>query len=733
MTSGLRISALFLLTSAATLAVSAQGTRLWTQSRMEEFARGSADGVTVTSDGELKAGPALTSRLTTPSTTVWSVAADKAGTAYLGTGAPATVLRVLPDDKQQPLLTSHELTVQVVRLGPDGALYAATLPAGRVYRLNPAATAAQDEAQAELVFDLAAQDEKKDSKTAHYIWDMTFDAQGRLLIATGGPASIWRVDLKTNPKHPRAARFFASDEQHIRALAWDAKGNLLAGSDGSGLVYRVSAEGAGYVLFEAPRREITALAVAADGAIFASSVGDKSRNPLPQLPVQGAGSASITIVQVGSAQAANTSASIPEGSEIFAIKEGQAPRRIWSGKDEIVYALCAAPDGLIAVTGNRGHVLRIAPDGRWADLGHLPAQQGLSIAEAPEGYLIGTGNTGKLVSLGAAIRHEYASDVLDAGAMARFGRVELDPTAAHAEILTRSGNVEQPVRGWTGWQPLVDGRVASPAGRYLQWKAVLAADGRLGSVGVNYLPINAAPVVDEIVVATGARWTPQPVQPGQQTVPIAFSEKNSTTVNFDAGSNAPLQAQKDRTGVTVRWAAHDDNNDELTCAIYLRGDGESLWRLLKADLTDKAYSFDASLVPDGGYQVRVIASDAPSHTPADALTAEKISERFELDTTPPVVTALRAEALDASHNYRIRFEAEDAASPLARAEYSIDAGPWQYIEPIGSLSDSKKETYEFKVEFPAPQTSAEHLVSVRVYDRHENAGLAKTVIPARKK
>ena len=197
-------------------------------------------------------------------------------------------------------------------------------------------------------------------------------------------------------------------------------------------------------------------------------MGDKSHNPLPPLPVQGVGMATITIVQPGSLQAANTSASVPEGSEIFALTEGQAPRKIWAGKDEIVYALAARTDGLLALTGNRGRVFRIMSDGSYADIAHLEAQQGLSLAAEPtdDGVLIGTGNTGKLYRLGAtAEKHEYASDVLDAGALARFGRVEVEPGSASYEIFTRTGNVEQPVRG-TGvdWQPLKDGVVASPAG-----------------------------------------------------------------------------------------------------------------------------------------------------------------------------------------------------------------------------------------------------------------------------
>ena len=96
---------------------------------------------------------------------------------------------------------------------------------------------------------------------------MTFDAAGKLYIAVGGPGAIYRVDPANPDAKPEL--FFKSDEQHIRALAWDAKGNLIAGSDGSGLVYRISPQGKGYVLFEAPRREITSVAVAANGTIFA--------------------------------------------------------------------------------------------------------------------------------------------------------------------------------------------------------------------------------------------------------------------------------------------------------------------------------------------------------------------------------------------------------------------------------------------------------------------------------
>jgi hypothetical protein len=83
----------------------------------------------------------------------------------------------------------------------------------------------------------------------------------------------------------------------------------------------------------------------------------------------------------------------------------------------------------------------------------------------------------------------------------------------------------------------------------------------------------------------------------------------------------------------------------------------------------------------------------------------------------------------------VTFDAEDAFSPIAHAEYSLDAGPWQYIEPVGGLSDSKHEHYQVTLQAAGlDDKPGEHLITVRVYDRHDNVGVAKTVfsVPAKK-
>ena len=88
------------------------------------------------------------------------------------------------------------------------------------------------------------------------------------------------------------------------------------------------------------------------------------------------------------------------------------------------------------------------------------------------------------------------------------------------------------------------------------------------------------------------------------------------------------------------------------------------------------------------------------------MTAERVSAEFVVDTTPPVPGALVAEMQPPAKTtsqpaIRVRFEARDATSPISHAEYSIDAGPWQYVEPLGKVSDSLTERYDFTAAVPS--------------------------------
>ena len=747
------LSGLFLLLSIASqlLPATAQGTRSWEQSKFEDLVKGTATGVAIRSGGGLELAPSFKLLYATPSTYIWAVASDDSGNVYAATGSPARVYRITPDGKSSIIFQPQELQVQALTVGPGGVIYAATAPDGKVYKIDHKAG---EKAEGKKSDDKSSDSAQKDSKPSvdsawssseyfapgtKYIWDLALDKVGNLYIATGDHGEIYKV----TPKGEHSV-FFKSDETHIRALALDAQGNLIAGTDGSGLVYRISPAGEGFVLYSAPKKEITALALDHDGNIYASGVGEKragsgiasatsmlmSIQTTPAPVAIPAGTVSITptpsAVPIGSFP---VGAATTGGSDVYRIAADGSPTRLWSSREDIAYALAFdSHDTLLAGTGNRGHVFAIKGPDEFLDLLKAPASQVTGFAKAPGGALyVTTSNLGKVFVLGPGPETEgtYESDVYDAKIFSRWGRAEFRGTG-NVELLARSGNVDNPDRNWSAWKPVDLSKGAEmnvPPARYAQWKAVLHAGitkPSVDSVTLNYLSRNVAPEIEDVSVQAGTRYQPIAKSTGLN---LGADLSGSSGTHFES----PVPSTHDRDAIGVKWNAHDDNDDQLVYSVYYRGDGENRWLLLKDNITDKAYSFDASLLPDGGYTIKVVASDAPSHSPGEALTASRESRRFEVDTTPPRIENLNA-AVEGSQIH-VRFRAEDGFSAIKRAEYSVDAGDWKYLEPVGQLSDSKVEDYDFKVALESAKDAAsEHVVVVRVYDKYENMGAAKSVL-----
>jgi hypothetical protein len=737
----------------------AEGTRTWEQSKFDELIKGTAKGVAVRSTGGLELAPAFTALSTTPSTYIWSIAADREGNLYAAAGSPARVYRITPDGKSTVIFEPQELQVQALVVDKSGVIYAATNPDGKVYKIDDHPASANKGSD-----DKRATDKKSTDRPANdslwsssvyfepgtkYIWDLVLDDGGNLYVATGDHGQIFRV----TPKGEHSV-FFQSDEAHIRVMAFDNKGNLIAGSDGSGLVYRISPGGEGFVLYSAPKKEITALAIDKTGNIYAAGVGEKHggtgvpsfSSPVISIPPSsspaGPGGQSGIVITNAPASTPPSSISFPipgagaaGGSEIYRIAPDGSPSRLWSSREDIVYALAFDQRGrLLAGTGNRGHVFAISGEDEFTDLLKASATQVTAFASAPKGGLYAsTSNLGKVFLLSAIPESEgsYESDVFDAHIFSRWGRAEFRGMG-NVELSARSGNVDNPDRNWSPWEKIdlrKDGAVSVPPARFIQWKAVLRSGDpapRVESVTINYLPKNVAPDFDDVTVQVGTRYQSLPKPPSGD-----MGAGNAQQPHFDT----PPPTTHDRDSIGVKWSVHDDNDDQMIYSVYYRGDGDARWLLLKDNLTDKFYSFDASLLPDGGYTIKVVASDAPSHSPEQALTAEKESARFEVDTTPPQIENLAASV--EGDKIHVTFRVVDSFSNIKSADYSVDAGEWQFVEPVGQLSDSKTESYDFRAVFPTanPATARtaiagqlEHVVVVRVYDRFDNMNSAKTVI-----
>jgi outer membrane protein assembly factor BamB len=752
------------LTSLFSPLLHAEHTRTWRQSTYEEFLKGSSHGVAVRSDGRLELSPRFTLLADADASYLWSVRVDPKGTLYAGGGSPAKVFRFDANGKPSTFFESTDLAVQSIAFDAKGTIYVATSPDGKVYRVSASG-------EKSVFFD---------PKTK-YIWDLAFGSDGTLYVATGDKGEIFAVS-----PDGKSELFYNSDEAHIRVLNFDNHGNLLAGTEPSGRVLRITrpkgenknarkdkdaAVAEGFVLYETSKREVTSLAVAPDGNIYASAIGEKQRVGQSATTIITTPQGTTTITGGGTVsgnqqQGASPFIAFPPllSSSIYRISSEGAPEELWSSRDDVVYALALNSDGrLLAGTGNNGALLAIDGRGVFAQLAKAGSAQITGIARNANGKIfLCTANPGKVFSVGPEYEPEgtYESRSFDAQLFSQWGRLDWwspppatpsksvsTSTEPRLEFFVRSGNTEDPGKEWSRWfgpYSKAGTHVECPPARFAQWKAVIH-DGRPGDgidwVGLAYLPRNVAPAIDGIAVQ-------DPSVRAQGNIPISTGQQPSVNLRMPPASNPggmvitqsgpsprfeqPPQGFVQKGYQSVLWSAHDDNDDELRFAVYYRGENETEWKLLKDKLDQKFYSWDSTSLPDGAYYLRIVASDAPSNPADAALTTVRESERFIVDNTPPVIEGLQAVnvaihegTLPPIRAVVIKFTARDATSNIDRAQYSIDGGDWFLVAPTGNISDAPEERYEFTSVQLAP---GEHTIAVRAYDRFDNVGSAKTTV-----
>jgi hypothetical protein len=722
------------------LAAHAEETRVWRQSGYEDFEKGTPTGVAIRSDGKVVLAPRFREVAAPDAAYLWTVRRDSVGNLFAAGGTNAKVFRIDPAGKVSVVFESQELAVQALAIDAKNNLYAATSPDGKVYRIQPAAAG-----KPEVFFD----------PQTRYIWDLALDPSGNLYVATGDKGEIFRV--KPDGK---GESFYKSEETHVRALAWSPQGYLLAGTEPNGLLLRITPAGQGFVLYETPRREVSALSVDAAGSIYVGAIGEKVRVPavptvVPQIPSV---PAVTTVIVPASGQATITTTPqqptlgpafvpfpvLPGGSDVYRVAADGFPQKIWSSREDLVYGLVSWRAGtLLVATGNRGQIVGVESQDLFQVLAKTSAAQVTGFVTTPEGktYLC-TANPGKIFELAQEYETEGSllSDVFDAKIFSQWGRMRWwgddGATDSGVTFFTRSGNTSNPENNWSPWAgPLSFAggeRTSSPKARFIQWKAVFKSRATntpsLSWVELAYLPRNVAPQIDSIVVqAPGVKVQEFPVQPQQPSVQLTLPEGGGpgSTRKKQEQLNAPRfesppQAILQKGTQSVLWSARDENEDELVFAIYYRGEGEKNWKLLKDKLTEKYYTWDSTTMADGGYYLKIVASDAPSNPPELALKDEKTSERFEIDNTPPAVLNLRYERTKGG--VKVLFDARDSYSPIKLAEYSLDADDWLALTPEGGTTDSPRETYAFELKSLA---AGEHTIAVRLTDRLDNVSTSK--------
>jgi hypothetical protein len=521
--------------------------------------------------------------------------------------------------------------------------------------------------------------------------------------------------------------------------------------------------------------EIRDLQVTLDGVIYAAAVGggysmiDGGISGSPGT-AQGAATTTITVTaspggpEIGQNAGAPSKQTTPQStatvsqpiinvagldrSELLRIGADLQVETIWKSDSEGLLALTLpgpGQTGVLFATDNDGRIYSVNPDRQVTLVTQTDHGEITQLVTIGGIHWISTAHAGNLLRFSSepSTTGSYISTTHDAKSAASWGQLSWQselPNGAKIEFRTRSGNSAQPDTAWSDWsEPIIaedgtwrSGPIASPPARYIQWKAELRGRSEsspsLHGVRLTYLPRNRAPRIDSIEVSatsgddlgsSSETSTGASVGDTSSAYSITVTDSGAVSSSTSATSGSALTANPQRK-LKIAWTASDPDSDDLLAALSFRGDGESAWKLIKDEIKEKSLTIDSDALADGTYRFRIEVSDSRSNPPDKARSALRVSEPVIVDHTPPAVRLLGIDA-----GQVIRFEAQDAASMLRRAEYSVDAGSWVPILADDGIVDSPSETFTIRLK---ANGAAEHLVTLRVHDRGGNTGLGKAVV-----
>ncbi len=717
-------------------------TTTWEMTGYQDFLRGRISGLSLTRDGRLMLGAKLDTVFDSGQPEIWSVAQAPDGSLYLGTGHRGRLYRLDTAGKASLLWTADQSEIFAVTVDKAGVVYAGTSPDGKVYRI--------ENGKAAEYF----------SPGARYIWSLKTAPDGSLFVGTGDQGKIFRVTAAG-----AGSVYYETGQSHITCLELDANGALLAGSEPNGILYRITAQNKAFVLYSSSLPEIRSIVPVADGNVYVAALGGSvarrigsasnaasAANAAGIAPV--VASVTVTDQQSGLAQppkpeaskaptASSSTTVVPapavdyagvDKSALYVIHPDNTVETLWSSKEENIYDLAMFNASLLFVTDAQGRLYRLDRDRKATLLAQANEGEATRLLESRGALLAATGNLGKILRLGggAVTSGWFESPVRDCMTVARWGRLAWRGGARGVAFKTRSGNSPRPDRTWSDWsEPLTDpdrAAITSPNARYIQWRAEFSGDADgLDSVTIAYLPQNTPPNVRSINVTAiaGSQKSGASTATSTASATASYSITVTDSGEAPAAAGTPSQTLSRIPGqqVQIVWQADDPDGDRLIYSLYFRGEDETRWKLLRANMAENTYVLDADVFADGRYYFRVVASDSPSN-PADlAREAELVSAPILVDSTPPVVTA--GAPRRNGDTVAIDVDAEDRGSSLRRCEYSIDAGPWIPVEAADGVTDSPRERFGIRLDRMPP---GEHLIVIRVYDSAGNVGLTKVVV-----
>jgi hypothetical protein len=666
---------------------SAVGTRTFDLDTLDELSGGDLKGVSVSSDGGVRAGWTLGGVPLVDASASFSSLPLADGSVLVGTSPGGKVFKI-QGDRASLFADTGALAVTSMVEGPGGVVYAATMPDGKIFKLTPNA---QGAAKADPWVTLP--------DTSH-VWAIAFDkAKSALFAATGPEGKVFRVEM--SGAH---SVYFRSDEPHIVSLAVADNGDVYAGSSGKGLLYRITGPGRATVVYDFPGEEVKGIAFGKKGEVFA--IANDYGEP-PEAPKRSGASG-----RGAAAPVSTTTRPKPGKGSLYRFDATGRPERMMR-HDEFHYtAIAVDAEGRPYVgTGAEGRVYTVDDAHVVTLVADTDERQVGAIAFGKNGAHVATSDppTFRRVVAQGGTEAVWTSKVLDAGLRAKFGQLSWRATGA-LDVSTRTGNTGAPDATWSAWSNLgpgngaaggnAAGSVTSPPARFVQVRARWAKDPRaiLTEVMLPFVTDNVRPIVLAVdATPKGAK------EPSKDAIPAS-------------GSEPP----KHDSVLKVTWKVENPDNDALRYRIVFRREGTAAntpWRDVLREgevLTKSEYEWDTLALPEGKYRIRVEASDEQANPPSDVQRHMLESQPVLVDNTPPVITQM------ALVGRRLRARAVDGLGPIARVEVTIDGKlDWRPLAAADGVLDSADEAIDADVSALVPAGS--HIIALRVFDSAGNS------------
>lgn len=623
----------------------------------------------------------------------------------VGTGNAGRVLLVDRSGEIATLYAAAEPEIFAVLATADGTVFAGSSPTGKVYRIR--------DGEATVFFEPGET----------YIWDIALAGDGDLLVATGTEGRLFKVAPDGSGRV-----FFDSEDTHLRSMKVLENDEILLGTAGEGLILRLTTDGQPQTLYDAPHPEVVAFAAEPGGSCYAALLAseaslvslarpDEEGASDPESGDEGEAAAEgdqprVEVVVNADEASASPVGSRPPGfagtrSEVVRISADGVVETLTTFKEETVYSLLWHRGRLWIGTGLEGKVFSLK--GRRPVLEKdVDERQVVALLEDDPGPAFATTNAAALYRIAdqAERTGTYTSPALDAEQISRFGTLRWQGDTAHGTELVfsiRSGMSSEPDRTWSAWTEPKSGQEISlsdlPSGRFVQWRAAFsAADGHsphLSEVTVSFRQANLPPQINILsVLDPGQILVPANFNPAQQVYEPAHPNREGifTTVRpVVPASQKRLKTLWKRGFRTLRWEAEDPNQDTLVYTLSFRPERSAGdWLSVTEDLSQKYYSFDTTVLPDGRYRFRLQAFDRLRDDDPERQVAEEVSEPVLIDHSTPVLGEVNETGDE------LLVVIEDRWNPLRDAAYSVDAQEWRPAEPVDGLLDGQRETLRLR-------------------------------------